>query len=99
MTRREFQQLPEADRNRVLRKHLLGRDDLPATVLADLEAMNRHIGEEMPGEIAFDLAMNDKGAAIDRCNARAGSIQERRDWYLLQAYTDLLQQHGHLTVC
>lgn len=84
--------------NKVLKQHDdIGYDTLPRVVRSRLKALTGAIHDAAPGDVAYDMAMNDRGTSIARAQHRQDELVQERRRLLMHAYADMLQRKGVFT--
>ena len=99
MTKTEFLAGTDTQCNNFLNASGVKFEHLPRQVRSRLKYLSQQVQQAMPGDVAYDMAMNDKGAAIARAQARAGGIVDERRRYIRDQFVILLQRRNAFTPC
>lgn len=94
MNRTEFLTKSDSEINRILHEHGVGYDNLPRQARFRVKQLSEMAQRECCNDVAWDMAMNDRGAAVERAQARANDFATQRRTLLLNSFADLLQRKG-----
>jgi hypothetical protein len=98
MTKAEFLTGTDTACNTFLNASGVKFDDLPRQVRSRLKQLSEQVQRALPGDVAYDMAMNDKGAAVARAESRAGVIVAERRRYIREQFAILLQRRNAFTL-
>ena len=99
MNAADFMQLSDSATNHFLTGCGVGYEDLPLPVRRQVKHLNESISRaSASNDVAWDLAINDRGAALDRAEAKQTSERQRlsaeRMKVLKTGYAAVLQRRG-----
>ncbi len=94
MSRTEFMALNGNQVNVTLNHHGVRWEHLPASVRRRAKYLAEEAQRVGAGDVAYDMAMNDKGAAIERAQAKAGKLVDERGQLLRSEFAKLLARKG-----
>ena len=91
MTRAQFMQGTDAACNKFVNHLNIKFEQLPRSARRRLEWFNSEIRRAGPGDVAYDLAMNDKGAAVERALRKQKDIAQERAHFIRSEFAKLIR--------
>lgn len=81
----------------IFRDHGLTRDDVPRAALERNKRLKQQADRAAPGELAYDMAINDGGASVTRKERREQELRRQADEALRDGIVQLLRSRGLLS--